>query len=135
MARKSRRSSVQAGELNLTAMIDVAFQMLAFFIITTKPMDVLANLSVSRPEPSVKKAPSQNSTSFSIKIATDGSYSLNSQPYDKAQLESTLLQIGESDKTANVVIVCAGNSTHAKLCEVLDLCAKAQLSNISLLSE
>ena len=34
MARKRRRSTFTAGELNLTAMIDVAFQLLSFFLVS-----------------------------------------------------------------------------------------------------
>ena len=49
MARKRRRQHLVAGELNLTAMIDVAFQLLSFFIITVHPVDVLTNLNVFRP--------------------------------------------------------------------------------------
>jgi len=49
MARKRRMNQFQAGELNLTAMIDVAFQLLAFFILTAHPVDVMANLAVARP--------------------------------------------------------------------------------------
>ena len=49
MARKRRRNSFNAGELNLTAMIDVAFQLLSFFLVTAHPVDVLTNLDVFRP--------------------------------------------------------------------------------------
>ena len=49
MARKRRDQEWQAGELNLTAMIDVAFQLLNFFIISTHPVDVMTNLDVFRP--------------------------------------------------------------------------------------
>ena len=41
MARKRWKSDARPGELNLTAMIDVAFQLLSFFLITVHPVDVL----------------------------------------------------------------------------------------------
>ncbi len=135
MARKSRRSSIQAGELNLTAMIDVAFQLLSFFVVTLKPVDVIANLDVSRPEPSQGAAQKkQESTILSIKIFPNGIYTLNDRVINKENLDLSLKQIGEMDKGTTVVIVCTPDSTHAKLCEVLDLCTKAELGNISLMS-
>jgi biopolymer transport protein ExbD len=134
MARKSRKSVHQAGELNLTAMIDVAFQLLSFFVITLKPVDVLANLDVSRPEPG-KKASSKAPTSvISIKIYPNGAYTFNDRVMNRETLMETLKQIGDTDKNATVVIVCTADSKHAKLCEVLDLCGNAGLGNISLLS-
>jgi len=134
MARSSRRSVHQAGELNLTAMIDVAFQLLSFFVITLKPVDVLANLDVSRPEPGKKGGSSKSVNLVSIKIYPNGAYTFNDRVVGKDGLHQTLKQIGDTDKNATVVIVCMSDSTHGKLCEVLDLCTDAGLGNISLLS-
>jgi biopolymer transport protein ExbD len=134
MARKSRKSVHQAGELNLTAMIDVAFQLLSFFVITLKPVDVLANLDVSRPEPGKKSASAKSVNIVSIKIYPNGAYTFNDRVMNKETMQQTLKQIGDSDKNATIVIVCMSDSTHGKLCEVLDLCTDASLSNISLLS-
>lgn len=136
MARASRRSNMQAGELNLTAMIDVAFQLLAFFILTIKPVDVLAHLAASRVEPSAQPAErsSASQTAFSIKILPDGSFALNDRACPKEQLANSLAQVGEIDPESKVLVACSGSSPHASLCEVLDLCAKAKLRNIAILS-
>jgi len=134
MARKPRRSSMNAGELNLTAMIDIAFQLLSFFVVTLKPVDVIANLDVSRPEPNAKSAQNKNVNILSIKIYPNGVYTLNDRVINKESLDLNLCQIGEMDKNTTVVIVCTADSTHGKLCEVLDLCTKAGLGNISLMS-
>ena len=134
MARSPRRSVHQAGELNLTAMIDVAFQLLSFFVITLKPVDVLANLDVSRPEPGKKSSSSKSVNVISIKIYPNGAYTFNDNVISKEVLHQRLKQIGDTDKNATIVIVCMSDSKHGKLCEVLDLCADAGLGNISLLS-
>lgn len=134
MARKSRKSAHTAGELNLTAMIDVAFQLLSFFVITLKPVDVLANLDVSRPEPGQKGGASKSANVISIKIYPNGVYTFNDSVIARDVLHQRLKQIGDSDKNATIVVVCMADSKHGKLCEVLDLCADAGLGNISLLS-
>ena len=53
MARKRRTGRNGAGELNLVAMIDVAFQLLSFFLITVVPHDVMTNIMVTRPSPPI----------------------------------------------------------------------------------
>lgn len=135
MARKRRRSSSQAGELNLTAMIDVAFQLLSFFIITVKPIDVMVHLNVSRPSPDA--APKQQERPLNvlrIKIFPDGGYDMNGQPTTKENLDSVLTYLAKLDKEQTVLILCTSLSPHSKLIEVLDVCAKAGLVSLSVVS-
>lgn len=135
MARKKRRSKSEAGELNLTAMIDVAFQLLSFFVITVHPVDVLAYLNVTRPAPSAAGKADKPLFLLRVKIQGDGSYTLNDQFMDKDKIDSTLSYLASLNKEQTVLIVCAQQSPHGKLVELLDLCAKVGLQNLSVLSE
>ena len=45
MARRRNKAEHNPGELNLTAMIDVAFPLLAFFLLAIKTVDVYAKLN------------------------------------------------------------------------------------------
>jgi biopolymer transport protein ExbD len=49
--RRHRRKSQGAVKLNVTAMLDMAFQLLAFFILTFKPAPVEGHLSLNMPPP------------------------------------------------------------------------------------
>ena len=51
MARARKRPDSPAAELEMTPMIDVVFQLLIYFIVTIKPIDVVTNLDVFRPAP------------------------------------------------------------------------------------
>ena len=51
MARARKRPEGAQAELEMTPMIDVVFQLLIYFIVTTKPIDVITNLDVFRPAP------------------------------------------------------------------------------------
>ena len=51
MARARKRPEGAQAELEMTPMIDVVFQLLIYFIVTTKPVDVITNLDVFRPAP------------------------------------------------------------------------------------
>ena len=135
MARSRKRSHLIAGELNLTAMIDVAFQMLNFFVITMKPMDVLANLDVSRPAPSTASKQQKPPNFLRIYILNDGNITINDRLVSKENFERTLKQITTMNtKDVTVLIGCEPQSPHGKMVEVLDLCSFAGLTNLSLVS-
>jgi len=133
MARKRRVSHFEAGELNLTAMIDVAFQLLSFFVITTHPVDVVTNLDVFRP---MAERPSQEqSTAKVIRITVfpDG-YTINDRAVDSKSMASLLGRLADLDRTQSVLIQCLNEAPHGKLIELLDTCARLKLTNLSVVS-
>jgi len=133
MGRRRRKNSNQAGELNMTAMIDVAFQLLSFFILTAKPVDVVTNLDVFRPQPDTI---SQNATPpkvIRVTVFPDG-FTINERAVDSKGLNTLLSKLADLDKTQTVLIQCLNDSPHGKLIELLDLCAKLKLTNLSVVS-
>jgi biopolymer transport protein ExbD len=57
MSRKKRHSVQQEVELNLAAMLDMAFQLLTFFILTFKPAPVEGQISLRMPPPQALASP------------------------------------------------------------------------------
>ena len=51
MSRKRKRAGDEEVELNLAAMLDMAFQLLTFFILTFKPAPVEGQISLHMPPP------------------------------------------------------------------------------------
>ena len=49
--RRHRRKNSGAVKLNVTAMLDMAFQLLAFFILTFRPAPIEGHLSLNMPPP------------------------------------------------------------------------------------
>lgn len=135
MARKKRVLEWHAGELNLTAMIDVAFQLLNFFVITTHPVDVFANLDVFRPqaEKVITKQDEELPPMLEVMIYKDG-YAMGKRPMGLSELDRKLEKIAGMEKGSMIVIKCTGDSTQAGLVSVLDLCAKHELRKISIFS-
>ncbi len=133
MGRKRRKNSFQAGELNLTAMIDVAFQLLAFFILTAKPVDVVTNLDVFRPQPDVSTQSATPPKVIRVTVFPDG-FTINERAVDSKGLNALLAKLAELDKTQTVLIQCLNESPHGKLIELLDLCSKLKLTNLSVVS-
>lgn len=133
MARKRRRNSWEVGELNLTAMIDVAFQLLAFFVITAHPVDVMTKLSILRPAPD-KTATVQNNVKMLTIVVMPRDFTLNDKHVDSSELEALLGKFAQWDKDQTVLIECVNASPHRQLILVLDLCSKLGLTNLSVVS-
>jgi biopolymer transport protein ExbD len=138
MSRKRRTNAMHPGELNLTAMIDVAFQLLAFFLIAIKPVDVFVNLNASRPSPDPDPV---HISPPPIKILVlpqnpgeSGAYVVDDVPLTTPQTESRLKRYADTDPAQTILIMCAKRSTHKQLVELLDKCAKCKLTNLSVVS-
>ncbi len=132
MARKRRLNGFHAGELNLTAMIDVAFQLLAFFIITTHPVDVMASLDVFRPA-AIPGDEYVRPPGVRVAVFADG-YTVNETRYELDQIVVKLGKLAALDKSQTVLIQCLNDSTHGRFVELLDACAKTGLTNLSVVS-
>jgi len=134
MARKKRKQHLVAGELNLVAMIDVAFQLLSFFIITIHPQDVLTNLNVFRPSQE-NTAPPDNTMPNMIRIMIfSNALTLNENPMTFKSMEKVMTQLAKNDKSQTILIMCRAESKHKDLVAVLNMCAKLKLTNLSVIS-
>lgn len=134
MARKRKQQDMPAAELPMTPMIDVVFQLLIYFIVTIKPIDVMAHLDVSRPSPEAK----QNQLDvpknlIRIGIFYDG-FSINDKPVPEADMDRLMSKLAELDKKQTILILCSGASPHEMLIKVLNLCGKYELTNLSVIS-
>ena len=113
-------------------MIDVVFQLMIFFIVTLKQEDILAHLDVNRPQAD-KKQPAKDIPLLEVMVYKQG-FVMNGMPMDKAQLETRLGKIASLSRTTSVIIKCTADSPHAFLMQLLDICAKAKLTNLSVFS-
>lgn len=133
MARKRWHSDQRPCELNLTAMIDVAFQLLNFFIITLKPQDVYAHLSAFRPSPEPK--PQNEIQNPMIKIMVmPNIFVFNDKMISLESLDDKLARMAASDPDQTILVMCAKKSYHSQLVQLLDKCAKNHLKNVSVIS-
>ena len=131
--RKRRGGTFTAGELNLTAMIDVAFQLLSFFIISSRPQDVLTNLDVSRPAPDAQTKADQDQPMIRVSVFTDG-YQINDKNVTWGTLAGLMAKLAEMSKTQTIVISSVADAPHESLIRVIDLCAQVGLKNVSVMS-
>jgi biopolymer transport protein ExbD len=132
--RKSKRAQ-DSGELPMTPMIDVVFQLLIYFIFTFETPDVIAHLDVFRPAPdqSQKEKPDKPPNMIRINIFPDG-IQLNDRTVTLPELGDRLARLAGYDRNQTVLITCGSQSRHGTLVEVLDLCAKTRMTNLSVVS-
>lgn len=136
MAARIRRvkRTADEGTVEMTAMIDVVFQLLVYFIVTIQPVDVVAHLDVFRPSPEAKSEQLQTPPKMiRIQIYPDG-FSINDRPVNLGELDGLLTKLSAIDTKQTIMIMATALSRHEGLVQVLDLCAKNNLSNLSVIS-
>ena len=127
------RSKGEEPKLDMTPMIDCVFQLLIFFIISLKPEDVIAHLDVNRPQSDARAPQTQKTDLLQIGIYENG-FTLNDRVISFGSLEKMMGRLADISKTQTVVIKCALESPHRMLVEVLDMCSKLGLKNLSVMS-
>jgi biopolymer transport protein ExbD len=128
--RRTRRLTQSDATIEMSAMIDVVFLLLIFFIATINPTDVLAKLQVDRPAPPPDKTVADPEL-MKIEILSD-SYLLNRTRVSLERIEEVMIKIPKSARTQNVIIICHMDSSHSRLIRALDLCSKLEFKNLSL---
>ncbi len=131
--RKSR-DQAEAAEIPMTPMIDVVFQLLVYFLVTLKPEDVLTNLEVYRPSPESRRERSEVPPNLiRIEVFADG-YAINERSVSINALGDTLIRLAALDPDQSIIIMVSSLSQHDRLVRVLDRCAAAGMSNLSVIS-
>ncbi len=134
MARKRKRPDSPQAELEMTPMIDVVFQLLIYFIVTTKPIDVITNLDVFRPAPDPNAPKDQKPPNLvRLGVYQDG-YTVNDVPATLDRLGEALAKVAAIDAGQTIMITVSAVSEHGQLVKALDLCAKNGLKSLSVVS-
>lgn len=138
MARRRRQAHYEAGELNMTAMIDIAFQLLSFFLVTLRPVDVFTHLDIFRPAPDSQAKPIyEDSKLLTVIVYKDGvkdGFVLQGCKVTFDELDRQLEKMAKISQDASLIIKCTGESTHNALVRVLDSCTRYKLKKLSVFS-
>lgn len=132
--RERKRKSGENPALEMTPMIDVVFQLLIFFIVTLKQEDILSHLDISRPAPDPNTVPEEQVQDLLNILVHKQGYVLQGKRVAITELDRQLSRLSKMSSSVSVVIKCTGDSPHSYLIRLLDVCAKANLKNISVFS-
>jgi biopolymer transport protein ExbD len=137
MQRKTRRSDKQ--DIPMSAMIDIVFLLLIFFIWTHKEEIVEAHMAINLPSPDIPSGPPPPKPRLlEIQIPPDstheGIYFLLGSPKSLDVLEGILAKQAALDAEQTVVIKVSQEARQGKLIELLDRCKKVGLSKLNVLT-
>jgi biopolymer transport protein ExbD len=134
MAYKRKQNKGETPKLDMTPMIDVVFQLLIFFVVTLKQEDILAKLSAARPAPNQDEKVRDNPPDLINVIVAPQGFIFNGRPMRLPELDRGIERLSGYSKTAMVIIKCTADSPHAFLVQVLDVCNKYGMTNLSIFS-
>ena len=134
MAHARKKFDAPEAVLEMTPMIDVVFQLLIYFVVTVKPVDVVTNLDVFRPAPNPNPAPDEKPPQMiRVGVYKDG-YTLNDTVVSLDVLDRKLAQLAAIDAGQTIMFTVSNFSEHGKLVQALDLCSKNGLKSLSIVS-
>ena len=134
MAYKKKANRGEKVELSMTPMIDVVFQLLIFFVVTLKQEDIFAKLTAARPAPNQnKEEATKQDPPITVAVGREGFF-FNNRLCTLDDLDRGIARISGYSKTAMVVIKCTQDSPHKFLINVLDICYKHKMENLSIFS-
>lgn len=132
--KKGRKRDLNALEINMTAMCDVIFQLLIYLIMTSKPPIVLANLDVNRPAADARAAQDTKIEGMVEIMVFEDAYVVEGKRVKLSGIDKFLGAAAQASRNQTVLIKCAWDSTHEKLVNLLNICAKYKLTNLSVMS-
>ena len=113
------RFAPPAADLNLTAMIDVIFLIMVYFLFAQHPLRAEAQLEAANAAPGRPPNSARVPTLF-VQVARDG-FRIEGRPATRAEL----------DAGQGVRIACDPATPHQALVDVLDACAAGGLRNVT----
>ncbi len=129
--------------MNISPLIDVAFLLLIYFIVTTTLMKQEADLGLVLPGVATEQSDPVKTDQMLIKIMGEGSVFVNEELVDSDPDDRTLPNLTDrlqryaaaaqnAGSEAMVVVDCADEVPEQRFIDVLNACAANGLGNISL---
>ena len=126
-----RRKQPELPAFQFTAMIDVVFLLLCFFITTSVFSQWEMEVDVVLPTAKSAKMPERLPGEVIINLSRDGRISINQQALTREDLASRLTRLARFFPGQSVVIRADKQTSYEQLVGVIDLCRLADIWNIS----
>ena len=119
--------------IDVTPMIDVVFQLLLFFVVSTTFVES-PGFEVDLPRSSAQTV-LDDSTDIDIWMTTDGSVYLDKQPVSASQLRAELRRRGQADPNTLVVIKADTGVSHGRVVAVMDQARANGLTRLAIATD
>lgn len=118
-----------AARIDLTPMIDIVFQLLIFFMVSTTFI-VTPGLKLNLPEASNADTVEQTQD-LTIELKADNTLYLNKTPVDLKNLEADLRSLA-AGKDPTLIIKADGTVSHSSVVDVMDVARKVGLKKLAI---
>ena len=134
MRRFSQRNSlVTLSDINITPLLDLAFELLIIFVITTPLLEQSLPLKLYKgggPSPRVNQR-----DVHTVEISPEGNYRLDRVPRKLAQIEEILVQEYRANTNLVVFIRADENGRNKDLLAVVDCCRRRGITRMDFRTE
>ena len=117
-------------EIQLTSLIDVVFQLLIFFMITTTFSKVVTKLDVKLPE--AKAVVEQRKKNTIIEISLDGKVAFNGNLVTYPQLNNRLEEVAQVNPEEVVIIKADKAVEYGLVVRAIGMCKSHRLNKIAM---
>ncbi len=135
------RRELQSVEIQMGPMIDMVFLLLVFFMVTAKPIKPESDIGLTLPGTVAQEETLDIPDEQRIDIVADGQVILNELPLDTPEsrdlptLVATLMRFKKASDAARteplVTLAPADATTHQRIVDVLNACAKAEIGGVT----
>jgi len=134
MAVKIDKGSAQ--ELNLTPMIDLVFNLLIFFMVTTEFAKEENELAVVLPAASAAMPLTAKPKEIFVNVTDKGEFFMLNKRVSEEEIETYLIRAARNNPVQQKVIIRADKRVpFASVVKVMDLCNKAQVRDYTVTTE
>jgi biopolymer transport protein ExbD len=128
--RRRKRQPVFVPGLMISPMIDLIFQLLVFFIVSTMYMTDVQTIPIQLPV--AKNATQVQKQHFAVTVKKDGSLFLNDRQIEERQLLQTAAQAKKTDPNLAVIIRSDGEANYKTVIGLLDALKGAGITRFGL---
>lgn len=122
-----RRNRRRAAEVELTPLIDVVFQLLVFFLLTSA--FISHTIPMELPQAATGE---QAHATLAVSIDRGGQVFLDAAPVSAEELRSRVRAARESHADLRAVIAADGRIEHAKVVRVIDILRQERISKFAI---
>ena len=133
MARsRNRWQNEDEFDVPQTPLIDIIFILIVFFLVATTFYTEERDVKVKLPEGTEGDQIARESNKFVINVRESGIYVVNNEIVSLADLDAKLAAIGVSENAPAVEVRGDGDTRHAAIMAVMNLCKNNHVLNYSL---
>ena len=129
MIKFTQQKSAPSGDVNLTPMIDIIFNLLIFFLIVA----VISQKGLNITLPKTSTAEKRPDKSLEISVTKEKTYLFNGDVVAEAEIETRLLEEknkAEDEKADNIILKADQDAPFGMFVTVMDTARKIGLTNL-----